>query len=206
MSSSNSQRRSTRRVKEAADVAEAPDPLTIRDVAAKDVTPLPLDDTDLSILRELVDDARISQRALAAKLGISAPTVGERMTRLERNGVITRYTVEIDMAAIGYPQTVHLALESVEREHVAEMMQQLADIDEIESVALITGQWDLIVKLRTRDYTHFRSVLMDKVWAIPGMTSMTTMMSIAETPPKNFAQGILAALAEQRTRGTEETG
>lgn len=206
MPASTSQRPIPHRENGATDVAKTPDPLTIRDVAAKDITPLPLDDTDLAILRELVEDARVSQRALAAKLGISAPTVGERMTRLERNGVITRYTVDIDMAAIGYPQTVHLALESVERERVPVIMQQLAEIEEIESVSLITGQWDLIVKLRTRDYTHFRSVLMDKVWAIPGMTSMTTMMSIAETPQKNFAQGILAALADQRAREAEAAG
>jgi len=179
-------------------MAKAAKPPNIRDVAAQDVTPLLLDDTDMAILQELVDDARISQRQLAAKLGVSAPTVGERMTRLERNGVITRYTVDIDLAAIGYPQTVLLALESVARENVPYIMGKLSEIDEIENVSIVTGQWDLLVRLRTKDYTHFRSILMDKVWAIPGMTSMITMMTIAETPPKNFAKGILQAMANER--------
>lgn len=193
-------------VKGTAAVEETPIPVTIRDVVAKDVKPPPLDDVDLALLRELVADARVSQRQLAVKLGISAPTVSERMARLERNGVVTGYTAQVDLAAIGYPQTVHLGLEGVAREQVPVLMQQLSAIEEIESVSLITGQWDLIVRLRTRDYTHFRSVLMDKVWAVPGMSSMVTMMTIAETPTKNVAQGILDTMISARQQPDDTNG
>ena len=82
----------------------------VRDVAATTREPYVLDATDLALLKILVADCRTSQRQIATMLGVSAPTVGERMARLERNGVITGYSAQVDWSVVGYGQVVFLSI------------------------------------------------------------------------------------------------
>ena len=60
-----------------------------------------LDETNVRLLAELQEDARMSLAELGRRVGLSAPAVAERMRRLEQAGVITGYRVEIDPRALG---------------------------------------------------------------------------------------------------------
>lgn len=66
------------------------------------ISPL-LDDINRRILDLLADDARMSTSELARRVGLSAPSVRERVGRLERAGVIRGYRLEVDPAAVGLP-------------------------------------------------------------------------------------------------------
>jgi Lrp/AsnC family leucine-responsive transcriptional regulator len=61
-----------------------------------------LDATDAHILGALDSDARLSMSELARLVGMSAPSVSERVRRLEAGGVIRSFTVDVDTRAIGY--------------------------------------------------------------------------------------------------------
>jgi Lrp/AsnC family leucine-responsive transcriptional regulator len=86
-----------------------------------------LDTVDRKIIVVLLADARISIRELANKVKLSPPSVSERMQRLQERGVIRRFTVEIDLASLGYdlqapvrikplPGKVHL-VQNADRRH-----------------------------------------------------------------------------------------
>ncbi|CAD6513629.1 HTH-type transcriptional regulator LrpC [Paraburkholderia hiiakae] len=62
----------------------------------------PLDDIDRMLLAALAEDARASAAELARHVGLSAPSTSERLRRLEAQGVIGGYTVQIDPRALGY--------------------------------------------------------------------------------------------------------
>ena len=62
-----------------------------------------LDETNRLLLRELHANPRITMSALGRIVGMSAPAVTERVQRMERDGVITGYRVEVDPAALGLP-------------------------------------------------------------------------------------------------------
>lgn len=62
-----------------------------------------LDAIGRAILRELQADARVSNAELGRRVGLSAPAVSERMTRLERTGVITGYHAHVEPKALRYP-------------------------------------------------------------------------------------------------------
>ena len=62
-----------------------------------------LDVVDLGILRMLAEDARTSVAEIARSVGMSAPSVSERIRRLQENGTIQAYTIRIDPAAFGLP-------------------------------------------------------------------------------------------------------
>ena len=61
-----------------------------------------LDDTDRALLTTLAEDARTPVSELARRVGLSAPGTADRLRRLEAQGVIGRFTVELDPRALGY--------------------------------------------------------------------------------------------------------
>ncbi|EIF28812.1 transcriptional regulator [Burkholderia sp. Ch1-1] len=89
-------------------------------------TPSPLDDTDRALLAALAEDARQPVSELARLVGLSAPSTAERVRRLEAQGVIERFTVQVDPRALGYtlqaivrvkplPGQLHLVEEVIRR-------------------------------------------------------------------------------------------
>lgn len=62
-----------------------------------------LDEKDRLIVKLLSEDARMPVSDLAKRVGLSGPSTGERIRRLENNGVISRFTVELDLKVLGFP-------------------------------------------------------------------------------------------------------
>ncbi len=62
-----------------------------------------LDDIDREIVEILLRDSRASLKELAQTVGLSSPSVSERLRRLEERGVIRAFTIDIDPKALGYP-------------------------------------------------------------------------------------------------------
>jgi Lrp/AsnC family transcriptional regulator, leucine-responsive regulatory protein len=88
--------------------------------------PATLDDIDRRLLAALADDARQAVSELARQIGLSSPATAERLRRLEAQGVIERFTVQIDPRALGYtlqaivrvkplPGQLHLVEEVIRR-------------------------------------------------------------------------------------------
>lgn len=153
-----------------------------------------LDPVDLSLLGMLAADPRISRRQLAREMHMSPPAIGERIDRLERAGVIRGYTVDIDWAALGYPMLVFLSVTAASDQSV--IMQALHEIPEVEDIAVVTGSMDLLARVRVRDHAHLRSLMLERVWQIAGVSRTETLVSLAEMPPKAY----LAQLIEQRQK------
>ena len=67
--------------------------------------PFALDEVNRRLLTELHREPRVSMSELARRVGMSAPAVTERVQRMERDGVITGFRMEVDPAALGLPVT-----------------------------------------------------------------------------------------------------
>ncbi len=156
-----------------------------------------LDAVDLRLLLLLSADARISQRSLARELGMSAPAVADRLARLDRQGVIQGYGVRLNWSALGYPTIVYLTVTSMHGYTQGTIMEQLAAIREVEEVMLVTGDIDMLVRVRVRDHTHLRDLLINQVWQIEGIQRTDTSLSIAEMRPKNTATELLTEMLER---------
>jgi Lrp/AsnC family leucine-responsive transcriptional regulator len=163
--------------------------------------PVPLDDVDLALLQLLATDGRASQRGLARELGMSAPAIGERITRMERSGVISRYSVVVNWEAAGFPVVTYLAITATQGYDLEPVMAAVSQLPEVETITVVTGELDLLARLRVRDVQHLRTVLLEKVWQIDGVQRTQTYLSIAEGEPKNF----VSELVQSRRAGLHST-
>ena len=154
-----------------------------------------VDDLDLALLRALAADARRSQRALARQIEMSPPAVADRLARLERNGVIRGYRVDIDWAALGLPVVVYLAVTSDVGMDLSEIIRELP---EAEAMSVVTGSLGLLVRLRVRDHTHLRQLLLIKVSQISGVQRTETFLSLADVEPDNFTAALLEGMGQRR--------
>lgn len=110
-----------------------------------------LDEMDKTILGILIEDARISLKELRQKVGLSSPSVSERLRRLEEKKVIRAFTVDIDPAALGYNLTAIVRVRPLPGMlHIVErLIQEMPEITECDKV---TGDDCFVGKL------HFRTM------------------------------------------------
>ncbi|MCU1614471.1 MAG: ArsR family transcriptional regulator [Frankiales bacterium] len=135
-----------------------------------------VDEIDLALLRILRRDSRLSARALARAVGMSPGAIGERLERLRARGVLTRYTVDVDLGRLGLSLEVLVGVRLNARGSVERTIVQLADLPGVIRVSVITGQWDLLVHMRVSGHEKLAETLLDEVWNIPDIRDSETMM------------------------------
>lgn len=117
-----------------------------------------VDATDAKILRALAADARVTMAELARKTGLSAPSVTERVRRLEEAGIVTGYIAQIDPSALGLPLAAYVRIRPIpgQLEKVAEVLNGLDAIVECDRV---TGEDCFIAKAHVRSMLELEKVI-----------------------------------------------
>ncbi len=103
-----------------------------------------IDDINLRLLNVLLQNSRLSAREIAQKVGVSAVTIIKRMQELEKNGIIKRYSVELDYEKIGYDVQATISLR-ISRGKLFEVERQIAVDPHVFAVYDTTGDFDSIV-------------------------------------------------------------
>ena len=141
---------------------------------------------------------------------MSAPAVTERIARLERQGVVRGYRAEIDWSRLGYGLLVYVRVTGVQGGEQATTVAALRRLPEVEQVEVVTGDSDLLVRLRARDQQHLRELLFERVWKISGIERTETLLCLGELPPKSFDLELTESLLDQfgsaRTRPKDSGG
>ena len=154
-----------------------------------------LDEKDIALLRELSRDSRQSQRSLARAVNMSAPAVAERLARFERTGVVKRYAVQIDWDRLGYDVVVYMPI-TVESGHDLEpTLEAFRTIPELEELTVVTGQYDLLARFRLSDQRHLRELLQDRVWQIPNILRVETILGLGNLVTEDFAERMFGTAA-----------
>ncbi|MBL8140844.1 MAG: Lrp/AsnC family transcriptional regulator [Acidobacteria bacterium] len=130
-----------------------------------------LDDIDLRILRELRWKARMPNRELAERVGLSPSPCWTRLRRLESSGVIESYVAVYNPTALGTPDTViiYITLERHDDEQLARFEAALADLPEVIEAYLLTGDFDYFIKVAVAGTSGYERFLREKLYRIPGI-------------------------------------
>jgi len=139
-----------------------------------------LDQFDRAILTVLAGDGRLSIAELARRIGLSKSPTQTRLKRLEAEGVITGYRALIDPIRMGLDHVafVEVRLHDTREAALAAFNAAVARIGEIEQVHLIAGNFDYLMKIRTRSMRDYRLVLAEKISTLPHLASTSTYVAM----------------------------
>lgn len=118
-----------------------------------------LDDIDRRLVTALIADARTSYADLARQVGLSPPSVLERVRRLERAGVLRGYTATVDSAQLGLGVSALVAVHQREDAEQEDLAASLAEVPEVEDCWSVAGEEAFVVKVRVEDVDALEATL-----------------------------------------------
>ncbi len=130
-----------------------------------------MDKIDRKILAELQRNGRASLQEISQAVGLSSTPCWTRMKRMEEDGVIERYTVNLNAQALGLGDTVlvQLTLDSHSDNTLEKFGQVLATIPEVIEAYLVSGEYDYLLRVAVKDTKDYERLLREKLYKIKGI-------------------------------------
>lgn len=144
-----------------------------------------LDQTDKNLLALLQEDSKKTNKELSGKLGLSVTAVYERIRKLERTGVISKYVAlvkpeKIDQSFMAFCQ---IKLVQHTKGNVTRFESQVAELTEVLEVFHVSGEYDYILKVMVKDMEAYRNFMLNKLTALDHIGS--TQSTFVISPVKN---------------------
>ena len=138
-----------------------------------------LDDKDRKILDCLRKDGRMSAVAMAEALEVPRATVQERLARLMEKGVIRRFSAILDYPRLGLGVVAYIlvSFRSDSKTSQRELAEKIAGIQGVHEVALIAGEWDIILKVRGPSVEEIGRLVLDRLRKTEGVEKTQTCVS-----------------------------
>ncbi|MCI4438648.1 Lrp/AsnC family transcriptional regulator [archaeon] len=138
-----------------------------------------LDEKDELIINALRQDSNKPISRLSKEIGIPRATLQDRINKLVKQGVIKKFTIIPDFGKLGRPVTafVMVSFHPLPEVSQRELARQIAMLPEVEEVHLISGEWDILVKIRVKDVESAGSFVIDKIRSMKGVEKTETCVS-----------------------------
>ena len=138
-----------------------------------------LDPIDRKILAILQDDAKVPQAKVAKAVGLTAPSINERIRKLERAGYIRGYVALLDEKKLGQDVTAFVEVFIEQPRFEAGFIEAVSTLDEVLECHHITGEFSLLLKVRVADMAAFRRLLIEKLNTVRGVRQTRTLIVLA---------------------------
>ncbi|NTW49253.1 MAG: Lrp/AsnC family transcriptional regulator [Chlorobiales bacterium] len=139
-----------------------------------------LDKTDLKLIDLLSQKGRMRRNELAEEVGLSIPSVSERLEKLERREVIKGYTVIIDEKKLGYDIISFITINVESSKHYQSLIKHIQHEDEVLECYSITGSGSHLVKAMTQNTASLEKLLA-RIQAWPGVIGTQTSLVLSTT-------------------------
>ena len=137
------------------------------------------DPIDRKILALLQENAKMPQAEVAKAVGLTAPSVNERIRKLERAGYIRGYVALLDDKKLGNDITAFVEVFVEHPKFEQEFIQAVEGLDEVLECHHITGEFSLLLKIKVADMAAFRRLLIEELNTIRGVRQTRTVMVLA---------------------------
>jgi DNA-binding Lrp family transcriptional regulator len=141
-----------------------------------------LDERDSKILALLQRNCRITAREIARKIDSPITTVFAKIKRMEKQGVIQDYKAVLDAKKLHMGTAAFILasfsyrLEGDEMLSQRQIVRQIAGFPEVQEVHIITGDWDILMKVRERDVDAIGNLVIDRLRTVKGIEKTLTCM------------------------------
>ena len=139
-----------------------------------------LDKKDIQILRIIQRNSKITTREIARQLNIPVTTVFTRIKKLEQKGIIKEYRAILDEKKLGKGTTAFILASFSYRTQNKELLSQrelareIAKFPEVQEVHIITGDWDLLIKVKAENVEAIGKFVIDKLRLVKGIEKTLT--------------------------------
>jgi len=167
-----------------------------------------LDAIDFQILNTLQEQGRIPLSKLGEQVGLSSPSVIERVKKLEDNGIITGYHASLDARRLGKDVTAFIGVSINHPKAIGRFEQAVSTIEDVLECHHVTGEHTLLLKIKTENTASLER-LISAIRSIEGVSRTETMVvlsthveraTIAVGPPREEDSGEHTANGVRRTR------
>ncbi|MEM2954015.1 MAG: Lrp/AsnC family transcriptional regulator, partial [Candidatus Bathyarchaeia archaeon] len=149
---------------------------------------LKLDEKDLAILSFLQKNCKTTAKEIARKINSPITTVFAKIKRMEQQGIIKEYRAVLDSKKLNFGVTAFILAsfsyrtgkneETLSQRFIAE---QIAKFPEVQEVHIISGDWDILIKVKERDVDSVGKFVVDKLRTVKGIEKTLTCM-VFDTP------------------------
>jgi len=139
-----------------------------------------LDKKDIQILRIIQRNSKITTREIARQLNIPVTTVFTRIKKLEQKGIIKEYRAILNEKKLGKGTTAFILASFSYRTQDKELLSQrelareIAKFPEVQEVHIITGDWDLLIKVKAENVEAIGKFVIDKLRLVKGIEKTLT--------------------------------
>jgi Lrp/AsnC family transcriptional regulator, leucine-responsive regulatory protein len=133
-----------------------------------------MDDIDLRLVDLLQRDGRATQLELAKTVGLSQPSVAERIRKLEERGVITGYTAQVDGSRLGCDITAFVGVGIEHPKYFDGFAKKVLGLEEVLECHRVAGEDSYMLKVKTRNPRTLDRLLVQVIRIIPGVTRTHT--------------------------------
>ena len=118
-----------------------------------------VDEIDIKILNMLQEDGRTKRNALAEAVGLSLPSLSERLNKLEVKGIITGYYTKINLKNFGLDLMVFITIHTDSSKHYESFAENVKQTDEILECYAVLGEGSHVMKALVKDSSSLEKLL-----------------------------------------------
>jgi Lrp/AsnC family leucine-responsive transcriptional regulator len=155
-----------------------------------------MDRMDITILKELQKDGRISNAALAEKVGLSQSACSRRLDALEKSGAILGYHARLSNRILGHPVTVivNISLSGQSDAILREFESAVRNCPNVLVCYLMSGEYDYLLRVAARDLADYERIHKEWLSAFPHVVRINSSFTLREVIDRSSA-GIDPSLA-----------
>ena len=135
-----------------------------------------LDEVDVRLLHLLQADGRITNADLAKTVGLSPPSVLQRVRALEKSGLIRGYVTILDAERLGFRITAYAAISlSLHQDMAIERFRRaISEVPEVLECYHVSGDYDFLCKIQVKDMRAYEALIREKLSRIRGIRQINS--------------------------------
>lgn len=142
-----------------------------------------LDELDFKLLELLQEDGRITNADLARRIGLSPPSVLQRVRKLEELGYIREYAAILNESKLGLPLCVwvQISLALHQDRPIEAFRKSIQAIPEVMECYHVSGEFDFLLKIQVADMASYEKLIREKLSKIRGLGKINSCFVMAAT-------------------------
>ena len=132
------------------------------------------------ILKELQSNSRSALKDISEKVGLSSPTVAERIQKMEEAGIIQGSSLSLDYNKLGYSFIAYIGVFLHNTSQTKFVLERIYEIPYVTVAHITTGKFNIFCKIRAKDTQHAKDIIF-MIDDIEGVYRTETMISLEES-------------------------